>query len=131
MVFLKTFLWRTCPVIPHFQSKYNYDFMHIHIYIYISTLLKFIYYTHKIFFSSIISEHTQSPFTMQECNGTEWRIFFTKEKIIILSSTKAKTKINQWREQGGGGVGGHGSIYLSMDTSGIYLQTQKCIQNTS
>ena len=47
---------------------------------------------HKILFSSIISEHTQSPFTMQECNGTDWRIFFTKEKIIILSFTKDKNK---------------------------------------
>ena len=33
-------------------------------------------------------------------------------------------------EQDGGGVGGHG-IHLSTDTSGIHLQTQEYIQNTS
>ena len=46
-------------------------------------------------------------------------------------SPKRMTKINQWREQDDGGVGGYESMYLSVDTSGIYLQTQKCIQNTS
>ena len=33
-------------------------------------------------------------------------------------------------EQDGGGVGGRG-VSLSKDTSGIHLQTQKCMQNTS
>ena len=33
-------------------------------------------------------------------------------------------------ERDGEGVGGHG-VHLSIDTSGIYLQIQKCMQNTS
>ena len=36
----------------------------------------------------------------------------------------------QQRGQDGGGVGGHG-VHLSTNTSGIHLQTQKCMQNIS
>ena len=38
--------------------------------------------------------------------------------------------INNTGEQDGGGVGGHG-VHLSTDTSGMHLQTQKCMQKIS
>ena len=41
---------------------------------------------------------------------------------------KKKKKVR--REQDGGGVGGRG-VHLSIDTSGIHLQTQKCMHNTA
>ena len=50
---------------------------------------------------------------------------------ITSSSEWLSSKSPQIGEQDGGGVRWMWSTSLSMDTSGIHLQTKKCMQNTS
>ena len=68
---------------------------------------------------------------MGEFNSDDHFIYYCGQESLRrnIISIIVKKKKRVWRKEDGGVVCGHG-VHHSMDTSGLHLQTQKCMQNT-
>ena len=76
-------------------------------------------------FSYLVSSGTRSD----RMNMGTWRGHFNTLNCLSPVFLNRRREIKPRREQEGGGGGGH--AVLSTDTSGVHLQTQKCMRNTS